>query len=172
MNMLSFLFLVLILISQICLREYALAEQNEDQKEIEVHVKGVAVDRVLQSPVVILSNKKGDFVIPIWIGICEARSIEMGLSDQVAPRPLTYDLLAAILRTMDAEVERVIITDIRGGTYFAQVEINTLGKQKWIDARPSDSIALAVRLGVPIYVNESVIEKSAIQGRKGNEGGV
>lgn len=137
------------------------ANQHEDSIQ-EMEIKGIGFDQTLKTPVVLLTNKEGSSVLPIWIGLCEARSIELGLSDKVAPRPLTYDLIAAIVRTMNAKVERIVIVDLRDQVFYSQVELSVDGKVSKIDARPSDAIALASRMGSPIFVKNEVLKKAAL----------
>ena len=128
----------------------------------EMDIKGLTFDTRAQSPIVILTDKKQNIILPIWIGICEARSIELGLSDVVAPRPLTYDLIAAVIRTLNAEVKRVVIVDLRDEVFYAQVEVSLNGEVSKIDARPSDAIALASRMNSPIFVKKTVLKKAAL----------
>jgi bifunctional DNase/RNase len=129
----------------------------------EMQIYKVGYDMAAGSPIVILSGKDSqDVMIPIWIGVCEATSIEIGKSGSVTERPLTYDLFAAMVRTMHAKVERVVIVDVRNNIYYAQVEISQGGKHHTIDARPSDAIALAARMGAPIYAKQAVIERSNV----------
>ncbi len=138
----------------------------------EMEIKGMGFDQAVGSPVVVLSDKEGGELLPIWIGLCEARSLEIGVSGVVAPRPLTYDLFAAILRTLDAQVEQVVIVDLRDSVYYAEVRISSGNKKSKIDARPSDALALAARLGVPIYVDQSVIDKASLKNEKGDKRGI
>ncbi len=142
------------------------------QGEEEMTIKGVGFDQQAQSPVVVLSNKKNEKVLPIWIGLCEARAIDLGLSQEVTPRPFTYDLVAAIVRTMKAKVERVVIVDLRDQVFYAQVEVSLNGSLFKIDARPSDAIALASRMGAPIFVRSSVLDKApVVEGEEGKKTG-
>jgi len=136
------------------------ADNNESEQKMEI--KGLAFDQSIQTPIVLLTDKDKTSVLPIWIGLCEARSIELSLSDKVAPRPLTYDLIAAIVRTLNAKVERIVIVDLRDEVFYAQVEVSVNGKVSKIDARPSDAIALASRMNSPIYVKKEVLEKAAL----------
>ena len=136
-------------------------KKNEDALQ-EMEIEALGFDRVTQTPIVLLTDKKKETVLPIWIGLCEARSIEIGLSGVIPPRPLTYDLVAAMVRTLNAEVKRVVITDLRDQVFYAQVVMSVNGKVSNIDARPSDAIALATRMKSPIYVNKSVIRKAAL----------
>lgn len=136
---------------------------DKNQSEQEMEIKGLAFDQSIQTPIVLLTDKDKTSILPIWIGLCEARSIELSLSDKVAPRPLTYDLIAAIVRTLNAKVERIVIVDVRDEVYYAQVEVSVNGKVSKIDARPSDALALASRMNSPIYVKNEVLEKAALQ---------
>ena len=135
-------------------------EKQAKVEEEEMTIKGIGFDQQAQTPVVVLSDKKQEKLLPIWIGLCEARSIELGLSEQVAPRPLTYDMVAAIVRTMNAKVKRIVIVDLRDQVFYAQIEVSVNGTVSTIDARPSDALALASRMGAPIFVRKSVLEKS------------
>ncbi|HSC35730.1 MAG TPA: bifunctional nuclease family protein [Thermodesulfobacteriota bacterium] len=135
-------------------------KNGDDLQEMEITALGF--DQVTQTPIVILTDKKKETVLPIWIGLCEARSIEIGLSGAIPPRPLTYDLVAAMVRTLNAEVKRIVITDLRDQVFYAQVVMSVNGKVSNIDARPSDAIALASRMKSPIFVDKSVIRKAAL----------
>lgn len=132
----------------------------------EMVIKGVAFDRAVNSPVVVLSDKTLKKEFPIWIGMCEARSIELGVSNIIPPRPLTYDFFAALVRTLKAKVEKVVIVDLRDNVFYAEVVLSVDGQTVKIDARPSDAIALAARMGAPIYITNSVAKKSANEGNK------
>lgn len=150
---------------------YAWAEEKMDEEQ-EMAIKGIGFDTEAQTPVVILSDKKeGKRFLPIWIGLCEARSIELGLSGEIAPRPLTYDMVAAIVRTMKGRVERVVIVDLRDQVFYAQVEVSINGVVSKIDARPSDAIALASRMSAPIFVKRSVLDKATSEETKGEKRG-
>jgi len=154
-------FLVL-LIFPLLIGPNSYADKKSGDQAREMTIKGIAFDQNAQSPVVLLADKNDETMIPIWIGLCEARSIEIGLSGLVPPRPLTYDLVAAVIRTLGARVVRVVIVDLRDNVYYAQVEISANGNVSIIDARPSDALALAHRMNSPIYVRKSVLDKAAI----------
>ena len=138
------------------------AEKKEEASDKKMVIKSIVFDQNTQAPVVLLTDEGDTMVLPIWIGLCEARSIEIGISDAVPPRPMTYDLIAAVIRTLGAKVERIVVVDIRDQVYYAQVELSVNGKISKIDARPSDAIALASRMSAPIYVKKSVIDKAAL----------
>jgi uncharacterized protein len=148
------------------------AEKTPGDSETEMVIKSIVFDQNTQAPVVLLTDEKGNVVLPIWIGLCEARSIGIGISDAVAPRPMTYDLIAAIIRTLNAKVERIVIVDVRDQVYYAQVEVSVDGKISKIDARPSDAIALASRMSSPIYVKKSVLDKAALPDPQKEERGI
>ncbi|MEW6145705.1 MAG: bifunctional nuclease family protein [Thermodesulfobacteriota bacterium] len=137
-------------------------EKKSDDALQEMEIEALGFDRATQTPIVLLTDKKKETVLPIWVGLCEARSIEIGLSGMIPPRPMTYDLVAAMVRTLNAEVKRIIITDLRDQVFYAQVVVSVNGKVSNIDARPSDAIALASRMKSPIFVDKSVIRKAAI----------
>ncbi len=162
-NILKILFVLLVIPFSLSGRSEEKQNKPEPEEE-EMIIKGVGFDQDAQSPVVILSDKKQEKVLPIWIGLCEARAIGLGLSGDVTPRPFTYDLVAAIIRTMKAKVERIIIVDLRDQVFYAQVEISVNGMVSKIDARPSDALALASRMGAPIFVKKSVLEKAPTVG--------
>lgn len=123
---------------------------------IEVDVEGLALDMATNSPVVILSPVGFDKVLPIWIGHAEAWGIAMQLSGVDSKRPLTYDLLRKIINTLNARVERIEVTELRDQTFYAIIYISHNDQQYEIDARPSDSIAVALKTGAKIYVNEAL----------------
>jgi len=125
-------------------------------KMLEVTIEGLALDMTTNSPVVILAPTGLNKVLPIWIGHAEAWGIAMQLSGVKSKRPLTYDLLEAVISTLEAKVEKVEITELREQTFYARLHLSSNGKQYEIDARPSDSIALALKTGATIYVNEEL----------------
>ncbi|HWP93570.1 MAG TPA: bifunctional nuclease family protein [Thermodesulfobacteriota bacterium] len=146
-------------------------EKGVTVEEEEMTIKGLGFDPQAQTPVVLLSDKENKKVLPIWIGLCEARSIELGLSGEVAPRPLTYDMFAAIVRAMKGKVERIVIVDLRDQVFYAQIEVSLNGSVSKVDARPSDAIALASRMGAPIFVKKSVLERAAPPETEGEKRG-
>ena len=162
MKKLNLNFLVLIAFLFLMLSDSNSIAYKDGDNFQEMEIKGLVYDKTIQTPVVLLSDKNQDSVLPIWIGLCEARSIELSLSDMVAPRPLTYDLIAAMVRTMNAKVEKILIVDLRDEVFYAQVELSVNGKISKIDARPSDAIALASRMKSPIFVKNEVLEKAAL----------
>ena len=130
---------------------------------VEVKINGLAVDAGSKSHVVILKEKEGERVLPIWIGPAEAQAIARELAGQRFPRPLTHDLLATIVEGLHAKVTRVVIADLRENTFFAQLVIDRDGEVVVVDARPSDSIAVALRTGADIFVNEKLLNEPGEQ---------
>lgn len=125
-------------------------------KMLEVKLEGLALDMTTNTPVVILSPSGLDKVLPIWIGHAEAWAIAMELSGVGSKRPLTHDLLRHVIERLSAKVERIEITELKEQTFFAVIHLSTNGKVLQIDARPSDSIALALKTGASIFVNEEL----------------
>jgi len=133
-------------------------------KTYEVEVWGIAIDPFNQSPIVVLKNKENPKeVLPIWIGHPEASGIMMFLNGVDFVRPLTYDLVKNILENLNVEVEKVEISDLKEGTYYATIYLRTAnGDLKTIDARPSDAINIALRAGAPIYVADHVMNSGKV----------
>ena len=123
-----------------------------------VEVKDILVDQRSDQPVLLLQERKGGKLLPIWIGPAEARAIYMELEEAKPHRPMTHDLMRNLLRTLQAEVLRVVITEIKGGTYFAFIDMKAGGRRFSVDSRPSDAVALALRMKSPIYVKPVVME--------------
>jgi uncharacterized protein len=127
---------------------------------IEVKVRGIVVDPKANNPVVVLVDLGGQKALPIWIGVFEAEAISRGLEDVVTLRPMTHDLMKQILDTFQASLDRVVINDLKGNTFYANLYLNVDGKELVVDSRPSDAIALAVRLKAPIFVSQSVVQST------------
>jgi hypothetical protein len=125
---------------------------------MEVKVMGIVVDPKASNPVVILVDLAGRKALPIWIGVFEAEAISRGLEDVVTLRPMTHDLMKQILDTFRVSVTRVVIHDIKDNTFYANLHLSVDGRELIVDSRPSDAIALAVRVKAPIFVTESVVE--------------
>jgi bifunctional DNase/RNase len=130
----------------------------------EAEVKALLVDPMNNAPVMLLKDRNSTKAMPIWIGEAEAMSIALELQGQKFPRPLSHDLMRDILEAMGGKLERVVISSLKEGTFYATLYIRTpAGQLKEIDARPSDSIALALRTKAPIYIADEVFEQSAIE---------
>jgi len=125
---------------------------------IEMTIKGLMVDPVTNVPIVILKDKDGDRVLPIWVGVFEANAIALQIENIATPRPMTHDLLRNVITDLDGRVDRVVISDLKENTFYAIIHLTVRGERVAIDARPSDAIALALRTHSPILVEESVID--------------
>ena len=128
--------------------------------EIEMKIKGLMVDPVTNMPIVILKDEAEERVLPIWVGIFEANAIALRIEDIQTPRPMTHDLLCDLLDSLEANVEKIVVSDLKDNTYFAQIHLDVAGRHRQIDARPSDAIALALRTQAPIYVHQEVLDQS------------
>ena len=130
---------------------------------VEVKVQSLGLDRASNTPVVILQELEGERVLPIWIGPGEASAIAMRLAEMDFSRPLTHDLLMAVLRGLGGTLERVVISRVSDSTYFAELVIRRDGDIVTIDARPSDSIAVALRSEAAIFANDALLERASIE---------
>ncbi len=129
------------------------------EKELmEVKVMGIVVDPKASNPVVVLVDLNGQKALPIWIGVFEAEAISRGMEDVVTLRPMTHDLLKQILDTFQASLTQVVITDLKDNTFYANLHFDVDGRELIVDSRPSDAIALAVRVRAPIFIAQSVVE--------------
>lgn len=122
---------------------------------VHMKVRGVALDQQM-NPVVLLVDQAETMALPIWIGQAEATAIAMELQGVKPPRPMTHDLLRSVLKSLAAAVTRIVVTDVKDSTYFAEIHIATNGTPLIIDSRPSDAIALALRSEAPIFVSDQV----------------
>lgn len=129
--------------------------------EIEVKIRGLMMDPNSGTPIVILKDVNSDLMLPIWVGAYEANAIAVEIEKIVPQRPMTHDLLRNLIVETGAEMQRVVITELRENTFFAVIElIKDDGRKLTLDSRPSDAIALALRADSPIFVNEEVINAS------------
>ena len=127
---------------------------------VEMKVRGLALDPVSNMPIIILRDDEEKRSLPIWIGIPEANAIALELEKVAPPRPLTHDLIKNILEAMEARVLKVVVTDLRDNTFYAVLHLRVGGAEYTVDSRPSDAIALALRVGAPIFVHEDVFPKA------------
>ena len=132
---------------------------------IEMTIKGLMVDPITNTPIVILKDKDGDRVLPIWVGVFEANAIALQIENVATPRPMTHDLLKTAIAQLDARVTRIVINDLKDSTFFAQIRVmvtraGAADTMLELDARPSDAIALALRTEAPIYVAQSVLDQA------------
>ena len=127
---------------------------------IEMSIKGLMVDPMAGTPIVILKDKQGDRVLPIWVGVPEANAIALQIENIATPRPMTHDLLRNVITDLDGQVDRVVVSDLKDNTFYAIIHLTVRGERVAIDARPSDAIALALRTRSPILVEETVIDNA------------
>lgn len=129
--------------------------------EIEVKIRGLMMDPSSGTPIIILKDVNSETMLPIWVGAYEANAIALEIEKISPQRPMTHDLLRNVILEMGAQVERVVVTELRDNTFFAMIMMkDRAGDAVMIDARPSDAIALALRVDCPIFVNEDVIRAS------------
>ena len=128
--------------------------------QIEMTIKGLMIDPITNMPIIVLRDQDGQRLLPIWVGVFEANAIALQIENVQTPRPMTHDLLKNILQDLAAHVERVVVTELKENTFYALIHVKTGGQTITVDARPSDAIALALRTGSPIYVEEAVIQNA------------
>ena len=128
--------------------------------EVEMKIRGLTMDPVTQMPIVVLKDVNGNTVLPIWVGIFEANAIALEIEKVSTPRPMTHDLLKTVLLGLNAGVRKVVVSDLKDDTFFAVIWLDKDGELITVDSRPSDALALALRLDCPIYVDDSVLKNS------------
>jgi len=127
---------------------------------LEMKVRGLALDPMSNMPIIILRDEDDKRSLPIWVGIFEANAIALELEKIATPRPMTHDLIKNILEAIDARVLKVMVTDLKDNTFFAVLHLQVGETEYTVDSRPSDAIALALRVAAPIYVDEDVVRKA------------
>ncbi|HTM87421.1 MAG TPA: bifunctional nuclease family protein [Terriglobales bacterium] len=125
-------------------------------------IRGLMMDPVTNMPIVILKDVAGDSVLPIWVGIYEANAIALEIEKVTTPRPMTHDLLKNVLTGLDTLVHKVVVTELREDTFFAVIWLERDGRIISIDSRPSDALALALRVDCPIFVEDDVLKSSKL----------
>ena len=128
--------------------------------QIEMDIKGIMLDPITNLPIVILRDKDGERVLPIWVGNSEANAIMLQMENILTPRPMTHDLLRNIIQDLNAAVQKIVVCDLQDNTFYALIYLALNGGTVAIDARPSDAIALALRTHAPIFVEDSVIDNA------------
>ena len=128
--------------------------------EVEMKIRGLVMDPVTNMPIVILKDVRGASVLPIWVGIYEANAIALEIEKVTTPRPMTHDLLKNLLLGLEAHVQKVVVSELRDDTFYALIWLERDGQKMSIDSRPSDALALALRVDCPIYVEDEVLKSS------------
>jgi bifunctional DNase/RNase len=136
----------------------------EDTMEVEMKIRGLMMDPVTNMPIVVLKDVGGDQVLPIWVGIYEANAIALEIEKVTTPRPMTHDLIKNVLTGLEANVQKIVVNELRDDTFFAIIWIERGGELISIDSRPSDALALALRVDCPIFVEEQVLRSSKVAG--------
>jgi bifunctional DNase/RNase len=134
--------------------------QRRNDMLIEMRVVGIMIDPVNSTPIVVLRDNENKYTLPIWIGVAEASAIMMELEGIKAPRPNTHDLMKSILTGLNISATKVEITELKDNTYYAILFLKILDKEIGIDSRPSDAIAIALRMSASIFVDKLVLDKS------------
>ena len=132
--------------------------------EIEMKIRGLVMDPVTNMPIVILKDVNGASVLPIWVGIYEANAIALEIEKVTTPRPMTHDLLKNLLLGLETHVQKVVVSELKEDTFYALIWLERDGQMMSIDSRPSDALALALRVDCPIYVEDEVLKNSKVAG--------
>lgn len=130
--------------------------------DVEMKIRGLMVDPSTQQPIVILKDLEGNTVLPIWVGLFEASAIALEVEKATTPRPMTHDLLRNLIQGLNAQVQRVVVSELRNDTFFAVIWLEQGGETVTVDARPSDALALALRADCPIFVSEDVLRTAKV----------
>lgn len=128
--------------------------------EVEMKIRGLMMDPVTNMPIVILKDIGGNQILPIWVGIYEANAIALEIEKVATPRPMTHDLIKTLLFGLNTGVQKVVVNELRDDTFYALIWLERDGELISVDSRPSDALALALRLDCPIYVEEQVLKSS------------
>ena len=127
---------------------------------IEMNIKGLMVDPITNMPIIILRDSDGQKVLPIWVGVFEANAIALQIENIQTPRPMTHDLLRNIIQDLQATVDKIVVCDLKENTFYATLHVRSEWGALAVDARPSDAIALALRTGARIFVEDAVIQNA------------
>ena len=130
--------------------------------EVEMKIRGLMMDPVTQMPIVVLKDVQGHAVLPIWVGAYEANAIALEIEKVQTPRPMTHDLLKNVLQGLEVTVQKIVVNDLRDDTFYALIWVERDGELMSIDSRPSDALALALRMDCPIFVDETVLKNSKV----------
>jgi uncharacterized protein len=135
---------------------------GEVSMEVEMKIRGLMMDPVTNMPIVVLKDAQGTAVLPIWVGIYEANAIALEIEKVQTPRPMTHDLLRNVFLGLDVRVQKVVVNDLKDDTFYALIWVERNGEIFSIDSRPSDALALALRVDCPIFVEDEVLKSSKV----------
>ena len=130
--------------------------------EVEMKIRGLMMDPVTNMPIVVLKDVHSNSVLPIWVGVYEANAIALEIEKVQTPRPMTHDLLRNVFLGLDVRVDKIVVNDLKDDTFYAVIWIERDGQLMMIDSRPSDALALALRMDCPIFVEENVLKNSKV----------
>jgi hypothetical protein len=136
--------------------------------EVEMKIRGLMMDPVTQMPIVILKDVNGNTILPIWVGIYEANAIALEIEKVATPRPMTHDLIRTLLHGLETNVRKVVVSELRDDTFYALIWLEKDGEVITVDSRPSDALALALRLDCPIFVEDAVLKSSKMTANLGD----
>lgn len=128
--------------------------------EVEMRIRGLMMDPVTNMPIVILKDVNGNAILPIWVGVYEANAIALEIEKVATPRPMTHDLIRILLLGLDADVRKVVVSELKDDTFYALIWLERDGKLISVDSRPSDALAVALRVDCPIYVEDGILNSS------------
>ena len=132
--------------------------------EVEMKIRGLMMDPVTNMPIVVLKDINGNAILPIWVGIYEANAIALEIEKVSTPRPMTHDLIKTLLLGLGTGIRKVVVSELKDDTFYAVIWLDKDGELISVDSRPSDALALALRLDCPIYVDETVLRSSKMSG--------
>jgi uncharacterized protein len=130
--------------------------------EVEMKIRGLMMDPVTNMPIVVLKDVGGQAILPIWVGVYEANAIALEIEKVQTPRPMTHDLLKNVLLGLEVRVQKIIVSELKDDTFYALIYVERDGEMMTIDSRPSDALALALRMDCPIFVNDQVLKNSKV----------
>jgi bifunctional DNase/RNase len=130
--------------------------------EVEMKIRGLMMDPVTNMPIVVLRDINGNTILPIWVGIYEANAIALEIEKVSTPRPMTHDLIKTLLLGLGTGIRKVVVSELKEDTFYAVIWLDREGELISVDSRPSDALALALRLDCPIFVDDSVLKSSKI----------
>ena len=130
--------------------------------EVEMKIRGLMLDPVTNSPIVVLKDVQGQAILPIWVGVYEANAIASEIEKVETARPMTHDLLKNVFLGLEVRVQKIVVNDLRDDTFFAIIWVEREGQMMTIDSRPSDALALALRMDCPIFVDEKVLKNAKV----------